>query len=244
LTAGCERQVCDRLAWSLVHHGQRALREWRLVDIAVLDGTWTPRVLLEAKACDTVDVEWEGGPKRRAERDQWGAQTYLEALLWQDAAKMAERAPNAARYTLVVVVHVHNPSAIPSPLLGKYGRGRLRGVEAQRDDREATIRTYLGRLGGEVTRHALGVGEHLAVRIEVGAYLAGPLTLTPTPIGGRAAASMMSEAAATADDTTRTIAERREALIKLGEERPDLEGEAAGYLERMALHEDAEPGRE
>jgi hypothetical protein len=66
----------------------------------------------------------------------------------------------------------------------------------------------------------------------------------PTPIDERTAPSIMSEAAAIAYDDTRTVAGRREALIKLGEERPDLEGEVAGYLEMMAMLEDAEPHRE
>jgi hypothetical protein len=240
ITGGCERQVCDRLAWSLVRHGHCAMREWRLVDLAVLDSDWVPLALLEAKACDTVDVKWDGGPKRQERRDRWRASTYLEALIWSDVTKMTKLAPNAARYALMVVVHVLNPDALVGPLVGKYGRGRLKGTEAEREGQERIVREYLLRLGGEVTKHALGNGQYQDVRVGVGAYLAGPLTLIPAPVDERAVPSAASEAAQIANDGTRTIAERRDALLRLGEERPDLEEEAARYLETLAMLEDAQ----
>ena len=162
------------------------MREWSRVDLAVLGDDLNPQALLEVKAADTVDVHWNT-PSKLEFTEHWKAGTYLEGMLRRDAAKMALLAPEAVRFSLVIISHIFNPADLPKPLRGKYGRGRLKGIEAKQKAQEKLVCEYLRKLSGQVTRHCLGAGEYLDTRVELVAYLAGPLANVAADFASRRA---------------------------------------------------------
>jgi hypothetical protein len=194
LTSKPELHLRDRLAWRLhcALPGVRVAREWRRTDLAIFPADGVPVAVVELKATGTGDVSWgRAGPVggRASFAVAHGAESYLEALLRADAAKMAAAAPGADGFVLVVVTHVADPVPPSFDAFIKYGR-QLRVVADERAA-ERVLDRYLVRLG-PVTKVQLGKGEAFGLRASVAAWLCGPVkeltngggvVVLPPPVG-------------------------------------------------------------
>jgi hypothetical protein len=173
LTSKAELPVRDRIAWRLQHElsdSYVVAREWRRADIAVLAGE-TPVLQVEAKAMYAFDIL---SAKSRAK--------YL-AKLTADGLKMAAVAPDSAAYLLALVTHVDGSIA---PHLRrhvvKYSGGILASLRREVTADAVGIRARqlweadLAGFTAPSTRFNIAGGTMWGLKVELDAYLVGPLS--------------------------------------------------------------------
>ncbi len=141
LTSKIERPLRDRLAVRLHQKGSPKLivaREWRKVDLAILDTNATPLALVECKACYTFDAVIQ--PK-----------IYTDLMLADERkARNAAAGSPADVFSLLLATHLHG--IVPKAYVGivKYTSyinkvSRTHGTNAQlRDAARASIGAALG----------------------------------------------------------------------------------------------------
>jgi hypothetical protein len=104
LTSKPELHFRDRLAWQLDKDvgtkGFGVAREWRRIDLAVLDENGDPQALVQAKAFGSFNKE-----KTMRQR---------EAKLSEDLDKASEKGPEAELFALLVVTHARRPLSTES----------------------------------------------------------------------------------------------------------------------------------
>jgi hypothetical protein len=173
LTSKPELPIRDRLAW----HMQTALgdsfivsREWRRADLAVLHHD-AAVLQVEAKAMYAFDV-----------LSSVSRLKYVAKLV-ADGSKMAVLAPHTDAYLLALITHVHGqvPTHLRKHVL-KYSGGIMSALASQGGDgaqvavrSRALWESELNNFGAAWERFTLEGGEHWGLRVQVDAYLAGPL---------------------------------------------------------------------
>lgn len=145
-------------------------REWRRADLAVLHHD-AAVLQVEAKAMYAFDVL---SPVSRLK--------YVAKLI-ADGSKMAALAPHTDAYLLALITHVHGP--VPAHLrkhVVKYSGGIMSALASHGGDgakvavrSRALWEAELNSLGAPWERVTLEGGEHWGLRVQVDAYLAGPL---------------------------------------------------------------------
>jgi hypothetical protein len=170
LTSKVELPIRDRLAWRLQEAIGQSLvvsREWRRADLAVLRHD-TPLVQIEAKAMYAFDVL---SKVNRAK--------YVSRLL-ADGSKMALLAPESHAFLLALITHVEGD--VPLHLrkhVVKYSAGIVAAIAKHSDATTSKARdawqNELDHLGSPWSRFTFDGGEQWGLRVEVDAYLVGPL---------------------------------------------------------------------
>lgn len=173
LTSKAELPIRDRLAWKLQEElGEPYVvsREWRRADVAVLRGD-LPLLQVEAKAMYAFDVL---SAKSRAK--------YL-AKLTSDGLKMASLAPDSDAYLLALITQVDGAMATHlRKHVVKYSSG-IRSA-TRKNGNAATVMSMsrhlweadLAQFTSPFLRATLDGGVMWGMRVEIDAYLIGPLS--------------------------------------------------------------------
>jgi hypothetical protein len=186
LTSKSELGIRDRLAWILTRQGRRVGREWRArCDLAVLDESGEPYVVLESKAAYGHDTTWHWKDKHHKIRASIGATTPLDAELRGDAEKALRVVGSGDGYLLVTLMH--RLDAVPRAkreLISEAHRPLVDPAVA-----EANILRYLAPLGPVSDAVDLAEGDIEGIRVIVRSWLCGPVQrletwrTSPTELG-------------------------------------------------------------
>lgn len=186
VTSKSENHLRDRIAWSLHQCGLFATREWRRVDLAILDpDSGTASALLEAKLMWTFDAEAIGTA------DSPGAYpTDYQQLMKRDLDKMddliAEHGTaSTARYCLLFSVHPDGELGPDFENLSTRSYVRRHNTSwktygpEMRDKLNAKVReAFAGWERAQEFEYAPGVIRGVEVRVD--AWLVGPCAPGPT----------------------------------------------------------------
>lgn len=184
LTSKAEQPLRDRIAWNLqatLGEAYIVSREWRRADIAVLQGD-VALIQVEAKALYTFDVL---SAVSRAK---------FLARLTADGLKMAALAPDSAAFLLALITHVDGPI---EPHLRKhvvkYSNGIRAALTKQGGDASAvrskarrSWEAELAQFTSPWHRFDIEGGQQWGLRVDIDAYLVGPLARVHGPPTGDA----------------------------------------------------------
>jgi hypothetical protein len=162
LTSKPELQVRDRLAYRLYRRGLIVAREWRRIDLVILEEN-QPRAVLECKATS-------GRAARRAVRSV--ARPWYEREISGDMDKARKLASGAEIFTLLIITFVLDP--IPPELRGLVKYPDRHTAAADRNAARTRVATFLNQLG-PAESWVLENGEAFGMRVTVEGWLCGPV---------------------------------------------------------------------
>ncbi|MHA7209602.1 hypothetical protein [Arthrobacter sp. MDT1-65] len=174
LTSKVELPLRDRLAWSLSTKLPDLVvaREWKRTDLAILDSSATPMVLVEAKALYTFDI---ANPERANVRKYTG-------MVESDLAKAYRLLAGRPGSVFALVLVAHPIDAPPTCLdeVNKYRRDIHSALnkapqEEVRANARATVSSALEPIGPTV-HGSLAGGTAFGVRVDVDYSIVGPVT--------------------------------------------------------------------
>jgi hypothetical protein len=165
ITSKIEIPVRDRLAFALHNklEGRFVTREWKRVDLAVLNANRQPDALIELKAMYTFDPLLKG-------------RYYTDATSRDEEKAFGKGGPTAQVYSLLLAAHLHAQVPIDLKQIAKYSSGvnkclkRYGTHDALRDAARERVKDEL-RSRNLVKNDILGRGSAFGIEVSVEYWL-------------------------------------------------------------------------